>query len=410
MAVAFDDRRVRLLSTERADTPVTLAMFAGLAWMSTLPSVVAAARRRSTVAFYALAAFAMWVFALGPDPTVLNHRTIHQAPYDWLMWLPGFQALRVPARFWMMTLLCLTAMAALAIDRLRGRTRRIVATVAVIGLALDGWPKDFPVLAEPEHRLAQPGVAARLDLPMNDDRDALALYQQTLENVPLYNGFSGYAAPHQYAMRELLIAHDPRILEVLTAAGPLGVVIDHASDPDGGYRKFVAAYPGATLHETHGGWSSYRLPASAKADLLPDEAGTAVASTSLDAYPSPPHAPRAMDGDLKTRWSGGVQRSSADFTIELAEPGPVRQLVIDLGEFYTDFPIRLRIDVSADGAQWDTVYLGNTALHAYYAAVRHPKQVPVVYPIGRNGVRFIRLTQLGWGAHDWSIAEVRVLK
>jgi hypothetical protein len=105
-----------------------------------------------------------------------------------------------------------------------------------------------------------------------------------------------------------------------------------------------------------------------------------------------------------------VQRSAADLTIELADPGPVKQLVIDLGEFYADFPMRLRIDVSGDGAQWSTVYLGDTALHAYYAALRHPKQVPVVYPIGRDGVRFIKLTQLGWGDHDWSIAELRVLR
>src|SRR5262249_16393668 len=258
----------------------------------------------------------------------------------------------------------------------------VVTSIAAIGLALDGWPKQFQVLAEPEHRTAPPGVAARVDLPMTDDRDALSLYQQTLDAVPLYNGFSGYGAPHQYAMRELLIAHDPRILKALTAAGPLGVVIDHASDEGGGYRKVGAADAGAGVQEAHDTWSSYRLPASGSGDQLPDEQGTPVAIKSLDAYPSPPHTPRAVDGDLKTRWSGGVQKSSADFTIELADPGPVRQLVIDLGEYYTDFPMRVRIDVSIDGAQWDTVYLGDAALQAYYAAVRHPKQVPVVYPIG----------------------------
>ncbi len=105
-----------------------------------------------------------------------------------------------------------------------------------------------------------------------------------------------------------------------------------------------------------------------------------------------------------------MQRSAADFTIELAEPGFVRQLVTDLGEFWTDFPVRLRIQISPDGAQWETVFLGDTALHAYYAAVRHPRQIPMVYPIGRDRVRFIRMQQVGWGTHDWSIAEVRVLR
>jgi hypothetical protein len=152
------------------------------------------------------------------------------------------------------------------------------------------------------------------------------------------------------------------------------------------------------------------LPANGNGDLLPDERGTPIAIKALSAYPSQPHTPRAIDGDIKTRWSGGVQQSSADFTIEIADPGPVSQVVIDLGEFWTDFPMRVRIEASPDGARWDTVYAGDTALHAYYAAVRHPKQVPVVYPIGRDHVRFIRFTQLGWGTHDWSIPELRVLR
>jgi hypothetical protein len=36
--------------------------------------------------------------------------------------------------------------------------------------------------------------------------------------------------------------------------------------------------------------------------------------------------------------------------------------------------------------------------------------VPVVYPIDRDNVRFIRMQQIGWGKHDWSIAEVHVLR
>jgi hypothetical protein len=188
------------------------------------------------------------------------------------------------------------------------------------------------------------------------------------------------------------------------------VVIDHASDDTGVYRKFVAAYPGAALHETHPGWSSFTLPANTDGDLLPDRSGEPIRIRSVDAFPSPPHAPRAIDGKLETRWSGGVQRAAADFTIELEEPSTVRQLVTELGEFRTDFPMRLQLETSVDGREWNTVYLGDTRLHAYYAAVRHPKTVPLVFPIGRDGVRFIRLKQLGWGIHDWSIAELAVLK
>ena len=399
----------RILSIARPDQPFALAVVALAGWMSTMPAIVAAVRRRSALAFYVLAACATWLFALGPEAELFGHRALERAPYDWLMALPGFDGLRVPARFWMMTLLCLSALAAFAVARLQGPSRRILVAVIAAGLLLDGWPKQFAVLAAPDRRPTAPGVAARLDLPMTDDRDALALYQQTFEGTPLYNGFSGYAAPHQYALRELLTAKDPRILRALTSRGSLEIVIDHESDADGAYRKFVMAYPGAMHHAMEPSWSSYVLIGNDGGDLLPDESGAPLRIKSLDAFPSPPHTPRAVDGNLKTRWSGGVQRAAADFTIELEKPEHVGQLVISLGEFATDFAIRLRLEVSPDGSQWETVYLGDSALHAYYAAIRHPKEIPLVYPIGRDNVRFIRMRQLGWGTHDWSIAEVKVL-
>src|SRR5262249_40976817 len=88
---------VRLVSIARADKPMTLVFIATIGWLSTMPVVVAAARRRSVLGFYALAAFATWVFALGPDPEFFGHRFLYQAPYGWLMRLPGFEGLRVPA-------------------------------------------------------------------------------------------------------------------------------------------------------------------------------------------------------------------------------------------------------------------------------------------------------------------------
>ena len=76
----------------------------------------------------------------------------------------------------------------------------------------------------------------------------------------------------------------------------------------------------------------------------------------------------------------------------------------------TDFPARLRIDVSRDGVEWQPAWSGSTALHAYYAAVRHPREMPLVFALNRDGVRFIRLRQTGIGKHDWSIPELRVLQ
>src|SRR5215207_7474002 len=95
---------VRLVSISRADKPLTLALVAALAVLAMQPRVRAAFRRRSVMAFYLLAALATWILALGPDPTFMGARAFYRAPYSWLMLLPGVDGLRVPARFWMMTL------------------------------------------------------------------------------------------------------------------------------------------------------------------------------------------------------------------------------------------------------------------------------------------------------------------
>ncbi len=76
----------------------------------------------------------------------------------------------------------------------------------------------------------------------------------------------------------------------------------------------------------------------------------------------------------------------------------------------TDFPARLQIDVSLDGIEWQPAWTGSTALHAYYAALRHPREMPLVFELGKDNVRFIRLRQTGFGKHDWSIPELRVLQ
>ena len=253
-------------------------------------------------------------------------------------------------------------------------------------------------------------MTSRIDLPISDDTDAQALYQQVFDPIPLHNGFSGYVAPHYYALRMLIGESDPRILEILAANGPLGVVIDHAGDQDGRLRKFVQSYPGAAVERSEPDWSSYRIPRSASIAALADREGTPLRIKSLSTFPSPPHAGRALDGDLRTRWSGGVQQQSADAIIELEQPTYVRQVVLDLGGFVTDFPARLQIDVSRDGAVWEPAWTGSTALHAYYGAIRHPREMPLVFALNRDAVRFIRLRQTGFGTHDWSVAELHVLQ
>ena len=71
------------------------------------PSIRAGWSRRSSLAFYTLAAVAMWLFCLGPAPTLMGKPLLYKAPYAWLMLVPGVEGVRVPARFWVLATLCL---------------------------------------------------------------------------------------------------------------------------------------------------------------------------------------------------------------------------------------------------------------------------------------------------------------
>jgi hypothetical protein len=357
-----------------------------------------------------LTAFATWIFALGPDPTFMNHRLLYRAPYSALMMLPGFDGLRVPARFWTMTLACLAVVGALAVHRLQGSARRVVVAIAAAGLLLDGWPRHFVVRDAPPLRPSPPDAVVRLDLPVTDYGDVGALYQQMFDAKPLYNGFSGFSAPHYFAMRELLDAHDPEILRSLASRGPLGIVIDHAGDENGALRAMVRAFPGSTPVQTHADWSSYLIPRTDPIGTAAEPHGSAVRIAGVNASAEASRVRTVIDGDLESSWSAGKQLGNAAFDIELERAARVNQLVIELGQYSGGFPERLQISVSADGASWDTVTAGGTALQTYHAALQHPKEVPLVYAIERDNVRFIRLEQTGRSPREWSIAELRVLQ
>lgn len=114
---------------------------------------------RSPWGFYAVAALAAAAFALGPEISVKG-LVISPGPYAWLMqYVPGFDGLRVPARYLMLMALFLSVLVGLGASALIGRARRF-GTVCVLAAGVmmlaEGWPAVFPTNV----RLA----AGRLDI------------------------------------------------------------------------------------------------------------------------------------------------------------------------------------------------------------------------------------------------------
>jgi hypothetical protein len=100
--------RLRVNDLDRA---VAIAIVSGVAliWRSTRSRD--ALVRRSPFVFYVFAAVAMWICAIGPVVPANGIIVLDPAPYRLLMALPGFDNVRVPARFWMVGVLCLSVAA-----------------------------------------------------------------------------------------------------------------------------------------------------------------------------------------------------------------------------------------------------------------------------------------------------------
>ena len=259
------------------------------------------------------------------------------------MRLPGVDGLRVPARFWMMSLVCLSVRRGVRRPpgdgapeedhrrhrRSRPAARRLAANIPRVR------PPRAPADARGRGRAPRFTDDGRSERGCAVSADVRPAFQPTTATAAT-------SPPHDYAMRVLLEAGDPRILPAMASRGPLGVVIDRDADTGGRMRT-----PVGRLSRRAAAGRSPRLEQLStarrcrRATCCRMNRATAFPSNRSTHFPSAPHTPRALDGDHRTRWSGGPQNAAADFTIEV-ERGRVGQVVTDLGEFWTDFPVTLR--------------------------------------------------------------------
>jgi hypothetical protein len=365
--------------------------------------------RRSTAAFYAVIAVAMWVLSLGPLLKV-NGTTLNvPAPYALLAQLPGFDGMRVPARFWMLSVLCLAVCSAFVIARIQtARTRRLIAAVAIAGFLLDAWPRTFPIVAAPAMRVTTAEARVRLGLPLHE-RETETMYGAIAQKRPVFNGYSGYAAPQHAALRDLLEQRDPAILDRLAATEPIEVIVESVGDADGGWNAFVQSHPRATRVAGGPDWTAYMIGITNARSPEP-VAGPRIPVARIEATANAKDIGAVLDDDLDTRWHAVPQNGGETITVSLDRPQRVSAVVLCLGTYASQYPRHLTVDVSTDGVSWSAVYTGRTALETYDAALRAPREVPITVPINRDDVRFLRLQQVGRDPRGWTIVELRVLR
>ncbi len=209
----------------------------------------------------------MWLFSLGPAPTLMGNPFMYRGPYTLLMYLPGFNSLRVPARFWMTVTLCLAVIGAMVFARLTeklGRLRLAAAAIVALGVLADTWMTAMPLAATPKPfaALVCGGTATGpiVELPLGQTYpDVAAMYRQMSHHRPLVNGYSGYFPPHYAALRFGLMLRDHDVLSQLAAHGVTDIIVDREPDPDGHWDRYVASHPHAALICTEGKQSLYRV-------------------------------------------------------------------------------------------------------------------------------------------------------
>jgi hypothetical protein len=203
---------------------------------------------RSTRGLLALGLALALLLSCGPTLRSLG-RPLMAGPYLWLYeHVPGFDGLRVPARWAMIATLFLSLLAGIGAAELQARLRRgrawLIACGALFVLEAcaaplvvnDVWSD--PALRRPPPRLtlgAQsppiyrhaaglPRSAVLIEFPFGSDPYELRyMFHQPLHGLPLVNGFSG-ARPRSYArargpLRNLLAEPEPaaRALAATTA-------------------------------------------------------------------------------------------------------------------------------------------------------------------------------------------------
>ena len=225
--------------------------------------------------FVAALLAAMWL-SLGPIPQSLGRPVEIVAPYRLLLeYVPGFDGVRVPARFAMIVALALAALAGYGAAWVsRARLGRAILFVAAVIAVLEGTRLPFIVngayalrdFNTPEARLlrparapavyrefaAQPSDAVLIELPLGPpDFDLRAMFYSVVHWRSLVNGYSGFYPPH-YGRLITALSEIPRHAEVsieaLRSTGATHLILHQGAyrDGEGEATAQVLAAAGAT--------------------------------------------------------------------------------------------------------------------------------------------------------------------
>ena len=340
---------------------------------------------------------------------------MNYSPYLGLMQLPGCDGLRVPARFWMLVLVCLSAAVAIAYARVvrsDGHARGVICGIAAVFILLDGWAV-IPIVPAPVQSkiLNDRAVGPVLELPLGwRDDDVAAMLRSATHHQPVVNGHSGYTAPHYGALAYGLGHSREELLHELGARGVRHIRIDRTNPEAPHYESLVASSDLLRLVAETGTEALYEY--RDRPDVVPFMVfeGQSISLSSVTANTNNHLVHFATDRDSSTRWFSGAQDMGQQLVLDLGAPRPLGGLIMRLGRYRSDFPRLLGIELSTDGQSWELVRGGPTDVEALRASFQDPETMPLVFDLGGETARYLRLRQMASEQEFyWSVAEVEVV-
>ena len=229
---------------------VGVAAHAGRAW-----------QRRDPVVFYAISAFLMWLIALGPEPSWNGVSRVPYGPYRLLLLAPGVSAIRVPARAWLVAVLCVAVTAAAGAEvLLRRRPARWMAVVLAAVVLVEGAFADIVVrVPAVVPRGLIPAGALVLDLPLGAVSDNMpAVYSAVVNEYRTINGYSGYSPAHLPVLREALAAHQAAAFDAFRRLDDVYVVV--RPELEAPFLRWMITQPDVVRLFDSRMWTVYQLP------------------------------------------------------------------------------------------------------------------------------------------------------
>ncbi|MFI5179322.1 MAG: hypothetical protein ACHQO8_12190 [Vicinamibacterales bacterium] len=252
-----------VLTLQDATTPLWVAALSS-AWLfgftRALQRTGAPADRVSTAFWLAVACVAA-LFAFGPDIRAGGHLVGH-GPYAWaFQHVPGFDVLRVPARFLTLVTLALAVLAGAGASVVLGLSRRAghaIVALGVVSLLAESWivpmATNLPIQPEklvpprsvsvgrdisPLYRMIKslPDRVVLIEFPFGEPAyDIQAVFYAGYHRRPIVNGYSGFFPPG-YFERVTPLSQAPdnadAARQALASSGATHALVHEGAFPDG---------------------------------------------------------------------------------------------------------------------------------------------------------------------------------